>query len=355
MADTPTNPAPVDPDAGIPTSEATLAGVIAVSSPDSAKEPVPCSKCHGTPRYNYDCPDCLGTGEVIEPTGWRESRIMDRRKEVDFLERMQGDCDYRSHRRLPGVSTTGPVPRIQCATCLMENEGWGPGNAAATLPAFRKVTIGNIQAELIHGDYPHSRQYNATYIRLPSGSVEGFNGHYVCWGVQIETRNYLKTSGLSGNEVRKGGSIKLTVDGAVVAEAFCREFGAALDEAKRLYWAVQNALECGMPAYWTPEGRAEIDNGKLIFFRGFPGSTRHVMADQGCVMLVPEPGFSFPGFLRTPYEPSGEIKWPLYSEEISWHRKPGQLSTVEGAVPLTRERIIQLMFPDTEPVTEPQA
>lgn len=359
MADTSTNPAPVDPDAGIPTSEATFAGVIHLDGPAQAgpaPDRTPCPTCKGVEGLNWECELCAGRGSFFgdKPQALDSYDNQTRRRETALLAQVTQTCEYPGHRRIPGIPTSsGPVPVYQCLSCLLHaGESWGAGPVADRLPASGRVKLGDVEVDLIDGDHPHSRRLgNHDYVRLPSGSIEGFEGHRVCWGLVIETHNYLKTSYLSGNEVRKGGSIKLTADGVVVAEEFCREFD--LDAAKRLYETVQRSLGNGMPAYWTPKGREELDNGKLIFFRGFPGRTRHVMPDQGALILVPEPGFSFPGYPRSPFEPSGEIKWTIFSEEINWYRKPDHLLyNIEK--PITRERIIQLMFPETETITGPR-
>ena len=50
-----------------------------------------------------------------------------------------------------------------------------------------------------------------------------FDGHFVEWGMSYEPKTYLKESELSGDEWRKGGSVKITMNGECVLNEFCRE------------------------------------------------------------------------------------------------------------------------------------
>lgn len=47
-----------------------------------------------------------------------------------------------------------------------------------------------------------------------------YDGHHVAWAVLAEEWDYLKQSGLSGNEVRKGGRVRIFADGRQVYEFF---------------------------------------------------------------------------------------------------------------------------------------
>lgn len=50
-----------------------------------------------------------------------------------------------------------------------------------------------------------------------------FDGHFVEWGFSYEPETYLKESQLSGDEWRKGGYVKIFINGECVLKEFCRE------------------------------------------------------------------------------------------------------------------------------------
>ena len=50
-----------------------------------------------------------------------------------------------------------------------------------------------------------------------------FDGHFVGWGFSYEPYTYLKGSELSGDEWRKGGQLKILMNGECVLNEFCRE------------------------------------------------------------------------------------------------------------------------------------
>lgn len=50
-----------------------------------------------------------------------------------------------------------------------------------------------------------------------------FDGHFVEWGFSYEPKTYLKESELSGDEWRKGGQVRIFMNGECVLNEFCRE------------------------------------------------------------------------------------------------------------------------------------
>lgn len=50
-----------------------------------------------------------------------------------------------------------------------------------------------------------------------------FDGHHTLWGFEYFPTTYLKSSGLSGDEYRKGGEIKYFRNRKQVYSEFCRE------------------------------------------------------------------------------------------------------------------------------------
>lgn len=55
-----------------------------------------------------------------------------------------------------------------------------------------------------------------------------FDGHFIEWKLEYNPKTYLKESYLSGDEWRKGGSVKIYMNGECVLEEFCREPERAL-------------------------------------------------------------------------------------------------------------------------------
>src|SRR4051812_39757970 len=97
----------------------------------------------------------------------------------------------------------------------MSEEKWGIGNAKDK-EAFDTVLMGKETLDLIHGEYPHSRSDKTTYARTKDGSITGFDGHRLPFKIEIEEGNYWKSSGLSGDEIRKSCSGKLSVNGVQI-------------------------------------------------------------------------------------------------------------------------------------------
>lgn len=55
-----------------------------------------------------------------------------------------------------------------------------------------------------------------------------FNGHFLEWKLEYNPKTYLKESELSGDQWRKGGSVKIYLNGDCVLNEFCREPERAL-------------------------------------------------------------------------------------------------------------------------------
>lgn len=194
------------------------------------------------------------------------------------------------------------------------SDEWGVGNKAQD-KAFATAMVGKTEVELIFGEHPHSRQDNNIYARWPSGRIEGFDGHRVAWKIEIETSNYLKESELSGEEVRKGGSLRIWKDGVQVADEFFREVPAALRKAERLLTEISEHWPHGEPSEWV---------GRKVYYREIPAVIEYVILDQGCVVVKAEQGV----FPPHPYEredgrseAEATAKVEIASPHIWWWRK----------------------------------
>lgn len=166
---------------------------------------------------------------------------------------------------------------------MAEQWEWGPGEKAKTEPAFDTGVMRSGETfELVNGEHPHGRNYNNHYARFANGRIEAFEGHRPRIDVSLESYNYLKTSGISGDEIRKGGDCRISFDGVVVSSFFFRDAQHALLRAHRL---IDDLLEFGVQ-FW----RGEKLVGAAIWYEGHPCVIDRFDAESGEIFIVPEPG-----------------------------------------------------------------
>lgn len=70
-------------------------------------------------------------------------------------------------------------------------------------------------------------KYNSKTQRHEINGIS-FRGHFLEWKLEYNPKTYLKESQLSGNEYRKGGAVKIYLNGDCVLSEFCREPERAL-------------------------------------------------------------------------------------------------------------------------------
>lgn len=201
------------------------------------------------------------------------------------------------------------------------SEQWGVGNAAHS-KSFDRVPVEGTTVELIHGEFPHSRSDNCVYARFPDGRIEGFNGHRLLHEITFKDENYLKTSGLSGNEVRRAGRCTIRINGHVVGDIFYRDVMEALLLARQHIQKVHN-----FPIrLWDPDEIATLP-GRKIYYQNAPALIERYLEDQACVIIVPDGAEHLP---LPPHEQEEEnpdyseldrVKEDIFSESIWWWRK----------------------------------
>jgi hypothetical protein len=202
----------------------------------------------------------------------------------------------------------------------MCDERWGVGDKADA-KAFDRTKVRNEEVELIFGEHPHSRQDNNIYARFPDGTIEGFNGHRLLHEIHFKDYNYLKTSGMSGNEVRRGGTCQITINGSVVAEFFYRDIDYALLEARqRLAKIVDHPMRL-----WDQDEREGII-GRKVYWHDQPGIIKYLTKDGGVIIAPDYPdgsGFRPIAYMIEDNEDYEErdIKDNLFSHSINWFRK----------------------------------
>lgn len=202
---------------------------------------------------------------------------------------------------------------------MSDDNRWGPGEAARKAKAFDRVMVGDQVVELIHGDHPHSRSNNTTYARFPNGQVEGFSGHRILWGVQVQEFNFLKESGLSGNDVREGGTGLIFVGGVQVYEFFFRQIEGALLKARSIIAKLED-----LPVQiWSEKDRERLV-GRSVYYYNHPATISRLILDQGAVILKADP----PPFPSPPWREAGDdedsdnVKDDILSPHIWWFREP---------------------------------
>jgi hypothetical protein len=116
----------------------------------------------------------------------------------------------------------------------MSEQDWGFGNGSKYSPGPFAVSAmdDGTPFELLFGEHPHSRRDDNIYARFPDGRIEAFDGHRVLTRVNLRTFNYLKCSGLSGNEVRRGGQFQIFLNDKLVWAEFIRDATHGLRKAE---------------------------------------------------------------------------------------------------------------------------
>jgi len=206
----------------------------------------------------------------------------------------------------------------------MSDEKWGVGDQA-NAKAFDKTWVGEdpehaYPVEIIHGQHPHSRSDNSFYARREDGTIDEFDGHRLLHDVQFREYNYLKTSSLSGNEIRKGGSCVIRINGLICGEFFFRDVMEAVLSARTL---IQKIHDHPIQIWDTAE-RAKLV-GRKIFYENYPAYIERFIGDQACVIIRPQNGLlPISAFELEDDFPSGEgreyVKDCIHSPRIWWFR-----------------------------------
>jgi hypothetical protein len=199
-----------------------------------------------------------------------------------------------------------------------END-WGFGNGEEK-PFDASVMDDGTPFTLHFGEHPHSRSDDRIYAKFENGTVEAFDGHRILTRVELRTFNYLKMSGLSGNEVRKGGQFRIWLNGKLVWAEFVRDGIRGLQKTAS---TLGKLLDCSMQI-WRPD---EPEKGRKIYYRETPAIIESFDCDEhessGNRMVVRAECGQFP---RAPWDEDGEYVdetavVDTLSPHIWWWRK----------------------------------
>lgn len=196
----------------------------------------------------------------------------------------------------------------------MSDEKWGVGDAKDS-KAFDTITIHGKSYELIHGEHPHSRRDNNMYARDKNNNIISFDGHRRPFKIEIEEYNYLKESELSGDEIRKGCSVKVYVGGIQVLDEFHRNYEAGYLKAHNFILSME------MNWSWFPS-HSDKYIGKTVAYNDQICKINRFIISQSCMMIERMDGKPFKRELwesEDDYEAEKEIKIEINSPNITWH------------------------------------
>lgn len=199
---------------------------------------------------------------------------------------------------------------------------WGPGKNALKEEAFElgKFQDG-VKYELFHGEHPHSRDDNNVYARLKSGVIYEFDGHRIQVKISIETFNYLKSSGLTGDEIKKGGRALIFFDNVLV---YGLTFRDPLHVLLEIHQLLPKLFE--FPIDWKEvcqEGTHPQIVDRKIYYHDVPATITNWFPEQGCVMIEAVEGRRFPkpAWREEEEEDPHRVKDDIFSPHIWWFRK----------------------------------
>lgn len=117
-----------------------------------------------------------------------------------------------------------------------------------------------------------------------------FAGHFTEWKLEYCPKTYIKESELSGDEYRKGGEVKIYLNGDCVLNEFCREPERALMLlAKHLH-----ELQCYFELLGIPSLKTWKDDliGKKVWHGGIPSTVESYCGD-GEIIISRDDGKDF--------------------------------------------------------------
>jgi hypothetical protein len=200
-------------------------------------------------------------------------------------------------------------------------EKWGVGNRAEE-KAFDKVKLqSGDELELIFGEHPHSRRDKNIYARRPDNpkDITGFDGHRRPVKIVVEEYNYLKSSEMSGDEIRKGGNVKVYINDVLCLEEFCRNY-------ERGYKIANNFIEQIFDGFSVnfPDGCDEWV-GKTISYREQPFIIESFIVSQACMILKTPDGKTRKKFTWEDYDDLDDepttVKVSILDDAITWYPK----------------------------------
>ena len=248
--------------------------------------------------------------------------------------------DKRIEEALELIEKPGQTREAKLAALkgLMDADQWGPGNR---FEAFDRVIVDDRLYELGFGEHPYSRRDNNFYAR-PIGrdgdEPTGFDGHRRPWRIEIMESNYMKSSGLSGDEVRQacGARLYQVLPARGPSGVYLKliyAFGHRTAEAclQRIpgIMAKLSDFPVDLGKGEGPEDFSDLV-GRKVYYQHVPAQVRYYFPDQGAVVVEPVDGHLFPlapwqkEDMDDPFVAKEEMesaKVDLFTEHLWWFRK----------------------------------
>lgn len=207
---------------------------------------------------------------------------------------------------------------------------WGAGDGWKEAKPYRTTFLGAFGGErpprpvhLFHGKHPHSRRDNSTYAKAEGWSEpEGFNGHDVLVDIIVRSANYLKTSHLSGDEIRRSASAEILFNGRCVYAIGGRD---PAEVAIRAATKIPLLREHTADLYEGEGDKFPKIDGRKIYYRDVPAVIERYIPDQGALIVRPETGYVFPAPAWVKAEKPAD-RDPLEEEERRTFDKPDLFS-----------------------------
>ena len=233
--------------------------------------------------------DVLYNHKLIDTAGNWLKRVEDKEPgiiaDLDLILKTKISSEQGSEIMDEYLGTTDMVKKEPKVVQLVDSESkWGVGKEAKSKP-FDTTKIDGHEYELIHGEFPHSRRDNTTYARSKKKPerIYGFDGHRLPFKIEIEESNYLKSSGLSGDQIRKSCTGKLSLNGVVIFECGGRTYERAFINIQRFIDSMEEKWS------WYPN-KLEEWRGKIIKYEGQLFRIESFIVSQGCMILATPDG-----------------------------------------------------------------
>lgn len=168
---------------------------------------------------------------------------------------------------------------------------------------------------LFHGEKPHSTRDNNYYASFADGEEPvAFDGHRIRTKVEIEESNYLKSSELSGDEIRKACTARIYFNDELVYGFGRRDALSAMLEARRvievLYEHPSHIWDKPLP-------------GRKVYYHSTAALIERFIPEQGAVVMTVDGAGKFPKPVwdaENEYSDQTSVKDDLLSPHIWWFR-----------------------------------
>lgn len=153
-----------------------------------------------------------------------------------------------------------------------------------------------------------------------------FDGHFLEWKLEYSPKTYLKESELSGDQWRKGGSVKIYLNGDCVLEEFCRNPERALMLLSKGLHELQSHFEIfGVDISTWKEDLV----GKKVHHGGIPSTVVRYI-DNGEIIVKRDDGKDYRPDLYPSLMDEEENEWGdedrvhITDKRINWNIEPSR-------------------------------